>query len=293
MIPTKISHWLQASRPFTLPASVSPVLVGAALALRDDCFLPLNAALCLLVAVSAQVASNYANDYFDYRNGSDTSERLGPPRAVASGWISAGAMLRATLIAVMIACVCGFSLAMLAGWELLLVGLAIVLCVPAYSAGPWPLSRKGLGDVCVVIFYGLVPVGFTYYVQAGRFGTLAMLLGAGTGLLAANILVANNCRDCEEDRRSGKRTTVVMFGMRFGQMLYMFNNVTAMLLMLILLRGAPAWFVLPYAAVGAMMIRTWRSLCSRSGRELIPVLVHTSRNLLLYALLAAWMAIAH
>ena len=287
----QISHWLQAARPFTLPASVSPVLIGAALAVPDNCFRPLNTVLCLLVAVSAQIASNFANDYFDYRNGSDTADRLGPPRAVSSGWISPRAMLAATVIAIAVACGFGFWLAMLAGWGLLLVGIGIVACVLAYSAGPWPLSRKGLGDVCVVIFYGVVPVCFTYYVQAMTFSALSFLLGLATGLLAANILVANNCRDYEEDRLSGKRTTVVMFGRRFGYILYMCNNVAAMLLLLLLLRSAPVWFVLPYALLGSMLIRTWRNLCNLSGRELIPVLVHTARNVLLYALLAVGMAI--
>ncbi|MDR2498382.1 MAG: 1,4-dihydroxy-2-naphthoate octaprenyltransferase [Tannerellaceae bacterium] len=288
----RLYYWLGASRPFTLPASISPTLIGSALALRDNCFRPLPAILCLLIAMSAQIASNFGNDYFDYRKGSDTSARLGPPRAVASGWITPRAMLRATIITILISCLCGLWLVALSDLRLILLGVAIIAAVFAYSAGPWPLSRNGLGDLCVLVFYGIVPVCFTYYVQAMRFGTTALFLGTAIGLLSVNILVVNNCRDYDEDFQSGKRTTIVIFGQRFGRLFYLFNNLAAMFLLLPMLLSSSLYFILPYIIVGAVQMHSWRKLCKLSGKDLIPLLAQTSRNLLLYTILAAGMAIA-
>ncbi|MDR2534347.1 MAG: 1,4-dihydroxy-2-naphthoate octaprenyltransferase [Tannerellaceae bacterium] len=281
-----ISYWIRASRPFTLPASISPVAIGTAFAFRDDSLSLVPALLCLLVAVAAQIASNFANDYFDFLNGSDTSERIGPARAVASGWIPARSMLAATIITLAFVCLCGLCIVAIAGWELLAAGVAIVACVVAYSAGPWPLSRHGLGDACVFLFYGIIPTCLTYYAQAMRFSLPLLPLAAATGLLAVNILVANNCRDYEEDRRSGKRTTIVMFGLRFGRALYMFNCIVALVILLPLILSSSLWYLVPYAAVAVLFFNSWRNLCRLSGAGLIPSLKHASRNLLLYTLLA-------
>ena len=276
-----------ASRPFTLPASISPVVTGTAVALRDGRFNLIPALLCLLIAVGAQIAANFANDYFDHRNGSDTSERIGPARAVASGWISPRSMLAATIITLAIVSLCGLCLVAIAGWQLLAAGLAIVICVPAYSAGPWPLSRHGLGDLCVFLFYGIIPTCLTYYVQAMTFSLLSLPLAAATGLLAVNILLANNCRDHNEDRRSGKRTTIVMFGLKFGHNLYLFNCLASLLILLPLIISSSPFYLLPYAALTLLFLNSHRTLSRLSGPDLIPSLKHASRNLLLYTLLAA------
>ena len=159
---SRIHAWLEAARPKTLPASFSPVLVGCALAYRDGVFKLAPTILCVLVALLAQIASNFANDYFDYKKGADKEDRLGPERAVASGWITPKAMLWGTFITLGLSCLCGCFLLFFAGWELIAVGVAIAICVLAYSAGPYPLAYNGLGDVCVVLFYGIIPVCFTY-----------------------------------------------------------------------------------------------------------------------------------
>lgn len=143
--------WFEAARPKTLPASVSPVLLGCALAYYDGMFDLLPAVLCLLVALFAQIASNFANDYFDFKKGADREDRLGPERAVAQGWISPKAMLVGTFVTLGLACLFGLLLVCFADWRLLLVGIAIALCVLAYSAGPFPLAYNGLGGCMRII----------------------------------------------------------------------------------------------------------------------------------------------
>ena len=152
-----------------MPASVSPVLLGCALAYYDGYLTASITVLCFLVAVFAQIASNFANDYFDYKKGADNEDRLGPERAVAQGWITPKAMLAGTFITLGLACLSGLVLVCLTDWRLIFVGIAIALCVLAYSAGPFPLAYNGLGDICVLLFYGVIPVCFTSYVQTMSF----------------------------------------------------------------------------------------------------------------------------
>lgn len=277
--------WVEASRPRTLTASLSPVLVACALAWCEGVFRTVPALLCFAVALLAQVASNFANDYFDFKSGVDVSERQGPDRAVAKGWVTPSAMLRAALITLFLACLCGCMLLFYAGWELIPVGIAIAVCVVAYSAGPFPLAYNGLGDVCVVLFYGIIPLCFTYYVQAGYFSTLAFLLSLSLGLLSTNILIVNNYRDYEQDKAFRKRTTIVLFGRTFGKVLYFVNCVIAFLLVTPLLFAAPRWMLLLFAAFFAFSMKTWRELCTREGKALNDTLAHTARNVFLFAVL--------
>ena len=237
----QFTAWMEAARPKTLAASISPVLVGVALAYRDDVFKVGAAILCLGVALFAQIASNFANDYFDFKKGADGSDRLGPERAVASGWITPKDMLVGTFLMLALACALGCGLLFYAGWELIFVGLAIAVCVLAYSAGPYPLAYHGLGDVCVLLFYGIIPVCYTYYVQALEFSLLAFLLSLAIGMLSINILVVNNYRDYEQDKQASKRTSIVLFGRRFGLGFYLVNLVLAMLICLPLIAYAPIW----------------------------------------------------
>lgn len=282
---SRVAAWLEAARPKTLTASVSPVLVGSALAWREGLFRPGAAALCFLVAFLAQIASNFANDYFDFKKGADGENRVGPERAVASGWITPGAMLRATWLTLAAACVAGCMLLFYAGWELIPVGVAIALCVLAYSAGPFPLAYNGLGDVCVLLFYGIIPVCFTYYVQTLSFSFFSFLMSLAVGLLSVNILVVNNYRDYTEDKAARKRTTIVLFGRRFGRVLYLVNGLVALSIVFPLLLEDNWWKECLYGVFFVLFIVTWRELKRYEGRELNHTLAHTARNLFLFALI--------
>ncbi|MDD4591806.1 MAG: 1,4-dihydroxy-2-naphthoate polyprenyltransferase [Parabacteroides sp.] len=277
--------WIEAARPRTLTASVSPVLVGCALAYREGLFVGLAALLCLLVALFAQVASNFANDYFDFRQGADTENRVGPERAVAQGWITPKAMLTGALIALALACLCGCFLIFFGGWKLIFVGVAIALCVIAYSAGPYPLSYHGLGDVCVLLFYGIIPVCFTYYVQTLTFSLLTFLLSLAIGFLSVNILVVNNYRDYEEDMAAGKRTTIVLFGRRFGRIIYIINASLAFIISLPLIVNSPWWIMFMFGLLFALVYFTTKELFILDGKELNRTLGHTARNLFFFAVL--------
>jgi 1,4-dihydroxy-2-naphthoate octaprenyltransferase len=280
-----LRYWIEAARPKTLTASVSPALLGCALAYHDGLFRPGAAVLCLLVALLAQIASNFANDYFDFKKGADKTDRLGPERAVACGRITPPAMLVATFITLGLACLCGLGLLFYAGWWLLFVGIAIATCVLVYSAGPFPLAYHGLGDVCVLLFYGVVPVCFTYYVQALSFSVLSFWLSLSVGLLSVNILIVNNYRDYKQDRIAGKRTSIVYLGRRFGRLLYLANGVLAIVFSLPLLWAASLWMDLLYIAFFLLFLNTWRELVRFQGGALNGTLACTARNVFFYTIL--------
>lgn len=277
--------WVEAARPKTLPASLSPVLLACVLAWCDGVFRIIPAILCFGVALLAQIASNFANDYFDFKKGADREDRLGPERAVAQGWITPKAMLKATFLTLGLSCLCGCLLLFFAGWELIPVGIAIALCVLAYSAGPFPLAYNGLGDVCVVLFYGVIPVCFTYYVQAGTFSLLSFLLSLSVGLLSTNILIVNNYRDYVQDKAARKRTTIVLFGRGFGRIFYLLNGLVALLLAMPLLFTAPSWVLFLFGGFFVLFYTTWRELYDREGRQLNQTLGHTARNVFFFTLL--------
>lgn len=283
--PNKLRIWIEAARPKTLSASVSPVLLGCALACRDGMFKPVPAILCFFVALLAQIASNLANDYFDFKKGADREDRLGPQRAVASGWVKPRTMLIATFLTLGLACTCGLGLLYYAGWELLFVGIAIAICVLAYSAGPFPLAYNGLGDVCVLLFYGIIPVCFTYYVQALSFTSLSFLLSLAIGFLSINILIVNNYRDYEQDREAGKKTTIVLFGRNFGKYFYLFNGIVACLLAIPLFIQTNWWITIFLIVFFFLFLSTWRELSRFQGPELNRTLGHTARNVLIYTIL--------
>lgn len=280
-----IGAWLEAARPKTLPASVSPVLLGCSLAYLDGVFDWTPAILCLLVALFAQIASNFANDYFDFKKGADNEDRLGPERAVAQEWITPKAMLSGTFLMLGVACAAGLLLVCFADWRLLLIGAAIAVCVLAYSAGPFPLAYNGLGDVCVLLFYGMIPVCFTYYIQTLSFSLLSFLLSVALGLLSVNILVVNNYRDYEQDKAARKRTTIVLFGRRFGRVFYVINQILALVLTMPLLMDAPWWIQFLFGGLFVLCYYTTRELYIKEGRELNATLGHTARNVIIYALI--------
>ena len=208
--------WLSATRPKTLSAAVCPVLVGSSLAHEAGSFVWVPALICLFFALLIQVGTNFANDYLDGIRGSDTQARIGPRRAVASGWVEAVTMRRTAIGLLVVAFCLGLGLIPFGGWSLLWVGIASVACAWLYTGGPYPLAYNGLGDVFVVIFFGFVAVGCTYFVQAGSVSAPVLWAGLACGLLINNILVINNYRDREEDRQSGKKTLAVVFGGQFA-----------------------------------------------------------------------------
>jgi 1,4-dihydroxy-2-naphthoate octaprenyltransferase len=279
-----VAAWIEAARPKTLAASISPVLLGVALAYYDGAFDIVPAILCLGVALFAQIASNFANDYFDFKKGADNEERLGPERAVAQGWISPKAMLIGTFVTLGLACLLGLILIQFADWRLLGVGIAIAICVLAYSAGPFPLAYNGMGDLCVLLFYGVIPVCFTYYIQTLHFSLLSFLLSLALGFLSVNILVVNNYRDYEQDKKAHKRTTIVLFGRRFGRVFYILNQCMAFLLVFPLLLDAPWWVLFLFAVLFTLCFYTTKELFTLEGRALNCTLGYTARNVFLFAL---------
>lgn len=221
--------WLEAARPRTLAAAVIPVITATALAAAHGAADYGKASICLAFGLLVQVGTNFANDYFDHQRGADTPDRVGPRRAVAAGLVAPAVMLRATALVLAFAFAVGLLLVREGGWILLPIGVVSIVCAVAYTGGPWPLGYNGLGDLFVFIFFGLVAVDATFYVQAGWVGPDATSCAAAIGLLAANILVANNYRDVDTDRRAGKRTLVVRFGRRFALWQYALSALVALL----------------------------------------------------------------
>lgn len=279
-----LKAWILASRPKTLTAALVPVIMACALAYHAGCFRWFPAVVCMVFASLMQIASNLINDLYDYLKGSDRREdRLGPRRAVTEGWITVRAM-RIGIIAVIVpACVAGCLLVGQAGLWLVVVGALCVVFAFLYTT---VLSYLGLGDVLVVVFFGLVPVCATYYIMAGALPAEVVLCSLASGIVTDTLLTLNNYRDRDADRRSGKRTLIVTFGERFGLVFYLLLGVVSCLLALSLLffgmKAAallPLLYLLPH-------IRTWlRMKAIRSGRALNRILGLTSRNILIFSLL--------
>ena len=283
-----VKDWISAARPRTLPASASPVIAASAYAFYAGTFRWVPAVLCLLFALLAQVASNMANDYFDYVKGSDKAGRVGPRRAVASGDITPRAMLMGTFCVLGVACAVGLGLVFFAGWQLIPIGVNIAVFALAYTAGPYPLAYHGLGDVTVFLFFGLVAVNMTYYVQALQFDADVFLLSIAMGLLSINILLVNNYRDMEEDAAANKRTTVVLFGRRFALWWYFVNGVIAVLLLLPCLADFGIVYIfLPAIVYLFLHIKTGLAIKQRVGEALNPLLGATARNLLVFTILVS------
>lgn len=275
--------WIEAARPRTLPVSVGPVVVAAAYAWYFDVFHPVIVSVCVVFALLAQIASNFANDYFDYKKGADRSDRVGPRRAVASGDISPQQMLKATAFTLFLACAIGSTLIYYGGWWLIIAGVLIALFAMAYSAGPYPLAYHGLGDVTVFIFFGLVAVGLTYFIQAGEINLPVIAGGAAIGLLSVNVLLVNNYRDMETDKISGKRTTVVLLGRSWAKWTYLFNGIIAIVLTSFVWKKEFLFFV-PFIYV-IFHLSTWNKLIKRRGVDLNPILGMTARNLFIFTVL--------
>jgi len=230
-----VQIWFEATRPKTLPAAVAPVVLGTAMAHSVGQFHFLPAAICLAFALLVQIGTNFSNDYLDGIKGTDTDARLGPRRAVATGLVSASTMKWVAIGILAFAFCLGLSLIYFGGWWLLAVGVSSVLCAWFYTGGPYPLAYNGMGDVFVVLFFGLIAVGCTFHVQAGYVSEEVILLGLACGLVINNILVVNNYRDIDEDLLANKRTLVVLLGRRWALVQYGLS--------LLFAGGALSWLV--------------------------------------------------
>jgi 1,4-dihydroxy-2-naphthoate octaprenyltransferase len=241
--------WLIAARPRTLPAAVSPVLVGTALAGSEDVFRPLAFAAALTGSVFIQIGTNLSNDYSDARRGADTEDRLGPVRVTAGGLMPPRKVLIGTYVAFGVAVAAGAYLAAVAGWELLAVGAASILAGVLYTGGPRPYGYEGLGELFVFLFFGVVAVTGSYFVQTEELRWEAFALAVPVGLLSAAILVVNNVRDIETDRRAGKRTLAVKLGRHRAVRLFaaMLALAFASPVAVWLLGGLSAWVLLALA----------------------------------------------
>lgn len=275
-----------AMRPRTLPAAAAGVIVGSALAWRDG-FFRLDATLaCLLTAVLLQIGSNLANDVFDFERGTDTPDRLGPVRVTQAGMLTPSQVKLGMGIAFGLASLFGLYLAWLGGWPIVLTGLAAILSAIAYTGGPFPLGYYGLGDLFVFLFFGLASVAGTYYVQAGFVSAAAWWMAIPPGLIIAAILVVNNLRDLENDRKAGKRTLAVLLGERAARRQYVLCMVVAYLALPVAVYiGLIPWFSLLAWASLPLAIRTTRVVLSERGRPLNAALAGTGQTALLFSIL--------
>jgi 1,4-dihydroxy-2-naphthoate polyprenyltransferase len=284
-----MAAWFMAIRPRTLPAAAAPVVVGTSIAASHDVAAPLPALAAMAGALLIQIATNLANDYFDFRKGSDTEDRVGPTRVVQAGLLAPGAVLAGTVVALLLATLVGLYLVWVGGVVILLIGLVSLLCAIAYTGGPFPLAYHGLGDLFVFVFFGLVAVGGTYWVQALDFEVELLTAGAGLGALVTAILVVNNLRDIATDRAAGKRTLAVRIGVRGSRWQY--------LLLLAVAAAAPAlgmvwhgwtpWVLLAVPGVAYALRPATRVLRFQDPRELNPALGETARVVAWYSGLLA------
>ncbi len=288
-IPSGVRVWLMAARLRTLPVSVAPVLVGTALAGYIHAFHPLRFVAALVGAVFIQVGTNLSNDYSDARRGADSDDRLGPVRVTAGALVPPGRVLVATYISFGIAVLAGIYLIAVAGWQLLLVGGASILAGVLYTGGPRPYGYEGLGEVFVFLFFGIVAVAGSFFVQVTHVSWEAFALAIPVGLLAAAILVANNCRDIDTDRRAGKRTSAVRLGRQRTRSLFAALIYLAYLLAPLTWLFGPlsAWLLLPWLSLpaAAAIVRVLRN--RTDGPSLNQALAQTGMLQLAFCMLLA------
>ncbi len=284
MAVNKIKCWVEAARPRTLPCSLAGVAAGVGMTLSSGAGLKAAPALlCALFALLAQVASNFANEYFDFKAGIDRPGRVGPRRGVTEGDITPAAMRNVLLVTLMAAAAVGCSLIYWGGWWLLAAGVVIMLAAVAYSAGPYPLSRHGLGEVAVEVFFGIVPVGLTYYIQTGGYSLSVFVMSLATGLLTANILAVNNYRDIDDDRAAGKVTEATKIGPSATRALYLARAVAGVVMTLALWWRLGPWTLVFPALTLCAATALWRYLGTHDGAALNPALGKTALTLLFFA----------
>ncbi len=302
--PSRREAWVIAARPQTLPAGGAPVVIGVAVAVSDGVFAPLPAVAALLGALLIQIGTNFANDYYDAKKGADTEEREGFTRVTAGGLIDPAQVKLAMIATYALAMVVGLYLVYLGGLPILLVGLSSIIAGILYTGGPYPYGYYGLGDLFVFIYFGIVAVAGTYYVQAvttlgidplpvmvpaGTVTSASVLAGVGVGALATAVLVVNNIRDRETDKEAGKRTLAVTFGYKFSRLEFCILLGTAYLIPVVFWLGLsyhPA-VLLPLLS-GPFALKLMGVVLERTdGDALNPALERTGQLLAVYALLFA------
>lgn len=284
---TRRQAWMLAARPKTLPAAVAPVIVGTALAIRDGAFRPLPALAALIGALLLQIGVNLANDYFDHISGVDQPDRKGPIRVTQSGLIPPTQVRAAMGLIFGLAAVIGVYLIIVGGWPILAIGVASILSALAYSGGPFPLASHGLGDLFVFVFFGLCAVCGTYWVQALDLPPLVIAAAVPPGLLITAILVVNNLRDIDTDRRGGKRTLAVMLGEAGARAEYVALLGGSYLIPVILVAVGilDVWAVLPLLTL-PLAVRLIRAIyASNDGPVMNKSLARTAQLSLIFSLL--------
>lgn len=284
---SKFRVWLSAARPQTLAASIVPIMVGASLAWSHYAFRLDTTLVALVCALLIQVGTNFANDYYDFIKGADTDERIGFERATALGLVSPRAMLIATIATMTLAFLIGLYLVWVGGWIILVIGILSLLFGILYTGGPYPLGYNGLGDIFVFIFFGMIAVTGTYYVNALEWSTTSLLASFPVGALCVNILVVNNLRDIHQDRISGKRTLGVLFGEKTLKVEYLTLLFTAFMVPVIFYHfyGYGIVIMLPYLALplGWKLIK--KVYYHDDKRELNKTLERTAQFMILFGIL--------
>ena len=283
----KLSSWFLAIRPNTLPAAIAPVLIGSAMAFGNGLFHAPSALVALLGALSIQIGTNLSNDYFDFKKGADTADRLGPRRVTQAGLLSPRMVLWASIFFFVLAAVSSLYLIHRAGMCILVIAAASILSGILYTAGPKPLGYLGLGDLFVLIFFGPVAVGGTYFVQALDIDWAVVVAGFAPGFLSMAILAVNNLRDIDTDRRANKLTLAVRFGRSFVMSEYLFCIIAATLIPFAVIlvtddhRGVAVASIVGFLAIPCVKA----ALTQVEAQSLNRVLVMTGRLLLVYSAL--------
>ena len=279
----------------TLPVSVAGVIAGTGCAIMLGSFKVVPALTCLSFAILAQIASNFGNEYYDFKNGIDRKGRAGFRRGVTEGEIAPQSMKTATFAVLALAAAVGCTMLLYGPWWLILVGVMIMIFALAYSTGPYPLSHHGLGDLAVVIFFGIIPVTLTCFLQTGVWEGMGITTptSVAVGLLAANVLIVNNYRDMEDDAAVGKRTTVVIFGRKFMSIVYLLFGITGMAVMIPVWTRLPLWAWTVPSIYMVLHLKTWMKLRDTAGAGLNPLLGRTAVNLLTFSVLFLSASLCH
>lgn len=282
-----LKNWLDATRPKTLPAAVVPVVLGSVLALKEQSFYWDVFLVALWCSLLIQIASNFANDYFDFKKGADTEERIGFKRASASGLISPKHMLNATILVLVVAFFCGLYLVWKGGWPILAIGVSSLVFAVLYTGGPYPLAYNGLGDIFVFIYFGIIAVTGTYFIHTQTLSWEIFWASLVPAALSTNILVVNNLRDTETDKIANKKTLGVRFGDTFLKLEYLVLFLVAL--------GIPPhlwfwnsyspWIFLPFLSLPFGLILVFKVWTNSDKAELNGVLAKTAQYLVVYGFL--------